>query len=182
MMVFPRLFTVLSVAALSVALVAKRDVAAVVADIATITTQVTNLDNAIQAFPVSGGSLAAALGIHNSATALVTSLNTGTTDAVAAGPFTEEEGTAILASVEAIEPTILSALEGIVAKKPGFQSLPIGGLPALILQDLRNLQTATTAFADALIADSPEDLVERATAIRDGITAAFVPAIAAYSS
>lgn len=74
-----------------------------------------------------------------------------------------------------LEPKILDALTVIAAKKPAFQgksvsphiashtfntcitlaALPIGGIPALILQDLTFLQGNVSAFADALIADSP---------------------------
>ncbi|KAJ7051307.1 hydrophobic surface binding protein [Mycena amicta] len=180
-MLFARLLTVVSVAAVSLALVAKRDAATVEADIATITTKVTTLDNAIEAFPLTGGSLVNALAIHSDATSLITTLNTATSDATNAGAFSEDDGASILASVEAIEPIILDALQDIVVKKPAFAALPIGGLPALIYVDLQNLQNATIAFANALIADSPADLVDEATTLRDNINAAFGPAIAAYA-
>ncbi|KAJ7101305.1 hydrophobic surface binding protein [Mycena belliarum] len=176
-----RFFTVLSVATVSLALIVGRDVAKVKADIATITTQVTTLDNAIQAFPLSGGSLLNALTIHNTATGLITTLNGATTDVTSTGPLGEADGRAVLTSVEAIQPVILDALTNIVVKKPGFASLPIGGLPALILQDLKNLKTATSAFATALVANAPADLVEEAKTVQTTITNAFDPAIAAYS-
>ncbi|KAF9255827.1 hydrophobic surface binding protein [Marasmius fiardii PR-910] len=159
----------------------KRDVATVQADIATISTQVTALDSSISAFPDTGGSLASALAIHNAATTLDASLKKATTDTQATDPFSENDGQNILASVEAIEPTILHALQTIVAKKPAFDALPIGGVPALVLQDLQNLSTDTTAFADALIAKSPADLVDRANEIKSTIGDAFATAIAAYS-
>ena len=74
----------------------------------------------------------------------------------------------------------------------------------MILQDLTFLNGNTTAFANALIANAPvsfnsylqilvfcgsdylfnfkADLVAQDTTLRDSILAAFVPAIAAYSS
>ncbi|KAF9027866.1 hypothetical protein BDZ89DRAFT_951883 [Hymenopellis radicata] len=94
--------------------------------------------------------------------------------------FSEADGTTILASVEAIEPTILHALTGIAAKQPAFAALPIGGIPALVLQDLQNLDAGTAAFADALIAKSPADLVAEANEIKSTIGDAFDTAIAAY--
>ncbi|KIM37999.1 hypothetical protein M413DRAFT_448046 [Hebeloma cylindrosporum] len=171
----------LSVASIALATPVKRTVDQVKADIADISAKVTSLDNAITAFPLTGGSLLAALGIHNSAGALITTLQTATTDVVETGPLGEEDGAAVLASVQAFEPTIQHALVEIVTKKPAFQALPIGGLPALILQDLKSLKANTGAFSDALISTAPEDLVDTATNLRDGILAGFDPAIAAYS-
>jgi hypothetical protein len=59
-----RFLAVLSVAAVGLALSVKRDAATVEADIAKISTQVTTLDNAIEAFPLTGGSLVNALVCH----------------------------------------------------------------------------------------------------------------------
>ncbi|KAJ6612514.1 hydrophobic surface binding protein [Mycena sp. CBHHK59/15] len=176
-----RFLTVLSVAAVGLALSLKRDVATVEADIAKITTQVTTLDNAIEAYPLTGGTLLAALTIHTDATSLITTLNTATTDVTSTGAFGETDGRTILTSVEAIEPIILDALTNIVVKKPAFVALPIGGLPALILQDLKNLKTATVAFSAALIASAPADLTAESTAVQTNITNAFDPAITAYT-
>jgi hypothetical protein len=63
-----RFLTVLSVAAAGLALTVKRDAATVEADIARISTQVTTLDNAIEAYPLTGGTLLNALTIHTDAT------------------------------------------------------------------------------------------------------------------
>lgn len=52
-------------------------------------------------------------------------------------------------------PVILDALTAIVAKKPAFQALPLGGVPALVKQDLGNLSASTEAFENALIASTP---------------------------
>jgi hypothetical protein len=59
-----RFLAVLSVAAVGLALSVKRDAATVEADISKISTQVTTLDNAIEAFPLTGGSLVNALVCH----------------------------------------------------------------------------------------------------------------------
>ncbi|KAK1231028.1 hypothetical protein PQX77_005868, partial [Marasmius sp. AFHP31] len=119
--------------------------------------------------------------IHNSAVALDNSVKKGTTDTQATAAFSEADGQSILASVQALVPTIQHALQQIVAKKPAFDALPVGGIPALVLQDLRNLNTDTGAFADALIAKSPADLVTQANQIKTTIANAFATAIAAYS-
>ncbi|KAF9459839.1 hydrophobic surface binding protein [Collybia nuda] len=170
----------------------KRTVAEIQADIADISAQVTSLDQKITAFPATGGSLAAALidpfgkrtsqAIHSSSGTLVASLKKGTTDVTATGPVNEADGGAILSSVNAFEPTIQHALVGIVEKRPAFQALPIGGIPALVLQDLKDLNTNTVAFSDALITNAPDSLKGAATQLKDGIVAGFATAIAAYEA
>lgn len=56
-----RFIALLSALAAAVAVPAKRDVATVEADIASISTQVNTLDAAIDAYPTTGGTLLAAL-------------------------------------------------------------------------------------------------------------------------
>ncbi|KAF7350153.1 Hydrophobic surface binding protein [Mycena venus] len=187
-----RFLTVLSVAAVGLALTVKRDAATVEADIAKISSQVTTLDNAIEAYPPHRWNSCQCSGmpfcddchaIHTDATNLITTLNGAVTDVTVATPqLSEADGRTILTSVEAIEPVILDALTDIVVKKPAFAALPIGGIPALILQDLEKLKTATVAFSSGLITIAPPDLVDEATDLSNNITAAFDPAIAAYSS
>jgi len=159
----------------------KRTVAQVEADIATINTDVNSLNTAINGFPATGGTLAEALAIHTDATNLETAITKGTTDVQNTGAVSEADGTTILKSVQAIQPTIISALNGIVAKKAAFQALPLGGVPALVKADLNTLNTDTSAFEAALIAAAPADLVANATAIKTAIDAAFSNAIAAYA-
>ncbi|KJA21575.1 hypothetical protein HYPSUDRAFT_187330 [Hypholoma sublateritium FD-334 SS-4] len=167
---------------LSVATPHKRTVAKVEADIATISSSVKNLDDLITAYPATGGTLLGALNIHTAAVSLISSLVTGTSDVTSTGPVSVADGTTIFNAVQAIAPTIGDALTGIVAKKSSFAALPIGGIPALILQDLTLLRGNTTAFSNALIANAPESLVAEDTTLKNNILAAFVPAIAAYSS
>ncbi|CAA7268665.1 unnamed protein product [Cyclocybe aegerita] len=171
----------LSVVSATFASPLKRAVADVLEDIADISARVTNLDNLITAYPLTGGTLLAALNIHNSAVALITSLQSATEERIATGPVGVEDGTTILNAVAATEPTIQHALVEIVVKRPAFQALPIGGLPALILQDLNNLKTSTAAFSNSLIDNGPAELEADGIALRDGILAGFDTAIAAYS-
>ncbi|KAK7463025.1 hypothetical protein VKT23_007607 [Stygiomarasmius scandens] len=181
MQLLTRTLVALSIAASTFGAILKRDVPTILADISDISTQVTTLDNAINAFPDSGGSLTSALAIHNDAVALLDSVNTATDDTTANGAFSEADGQSILDAVAAIEPTILDALSAIAEKQPAFAALPIGGIPALVLQDLQNLDAATTAFSNALIDNAPADLVAQATDIQTTIGDAFDTAIAAYS-
>jgi len=157
-------------------------VADVEADLNSISTQVTALDKAVTAFPNTGGSLLAALAIHTDAVNLGSAIDKGTTDTKAVPlPISETDGQTILNLVSSFEPTIEHALSQIIAKKPAFQALPIGGIPALVKQDLSNLSASTNALETALIASAPADLVAAATTLKNNINAAFAQAIAAYA-
>ncbi|KAJ7433195.1 hydrophobic surface binding protein [Mycena latifolia] len=177
---FPRLLFSFSLLTAAFTTPVKRTVAQIEADIAAISTQVSALDTSINAFPNTGGSLVAALGIHSAATALESTLNQAPTDIIATGPVNETEGRIILNMVEALEPTILDALKGTAAKEPAFAALPIGGIPALILQDLVTLKPDAVNLVTALITIPPADLQAEAIQLRNNITEGFDTAIAAY--
>ncbi|KAF9558558.1 hydrophobic surface binding protein [Agrocybe pediades] len=157
-------------------------VADVIADTRNISTQVTNLDNAANAFPNTGGSLVAALAIHTDTVNLGSAFDKGITDIISASPkpFSEADGTTLLDIVEGFEPILLDALKVLIAKKAAFQALPIGGIPALIKQDLINLNASANTFENQLIASLPTDLVAAAEAIKADLGTIFVNAIAAY--
>ncbi|KAF8489928.1 hydrophobic surface binding protein A-domain-containing protein [Gautieria morchelliformis] len=157
----------------------KRTVAQVEADIATINSKLTTLNSAINSVPDSGGSLLQALAMNKDS--LTSAIIQGTTDVTSTGAFSDADATAILQSLEAIQPTIIDALNAIVAKKPAFQGLPIGGVTALVKQDIGNLNSNMTAFASALIAATPTVLKANATAIKTALDAAFENAVAAYA-
>ncbi|KAJ7795241.1 hydrophobic surface binding protein [Mycena olivaceomarginata] len=132
-----RSLAILSIAALSLAAVLKRDAATVEADLAVLTSQVTALDNAVQAFPLSGGTLAEAMTVHTNAVNVISTLNTAASDEKAVDTFSETEGQAI----------------GTSSRKPAFEVLP--GVTAQILQDLNNYLTAGIAFGSTLFNKVP---------------------------
>lgn len=70
-------------------------------------------------------------------------------------PLSEADGNSVLTAVQGFVPTILDALKEIVIKKPAFDGLPIGGVGALVKQDLISLNASTFAFEAALIAAAP---------------------------
>ncbi|KAF8885351.1 hydrophobic surface binding protein, partial [Infundibulicybe gibba] len=157
---------------------AKRTVAQVEADIATISAQVTTWDNAINAFTV--GNLIQVLTIHTDATALVTDINTGTTDVEAAPtPIAESDGQAILTAIQNLEPGIIKSLQDIATRGADFAALPIGGIPALICQDLKNIQTGVDVFLSVLIAVVPANIKAEITTFKNTIDAAFAAALQA---
>ncbi|KAF7358777.1 Hydrophobic surface binding protein [Mycena sanguinolenta] len=179
MVQFTRSFFSLCLIAASFALPTKRTVAQVEADIASVSSQVTTLDNDIKGFPASG--LLGALNIDTAANTLESRLNTATSDVKANGALDEADATTILNSVQAIEPVILDALSRLAADEPSAAALPIPGVPGLILSELQTLKTDADAFFAALIAAVPADLQAEATTIQTNIDAGFASAIAAYS-
>ncbi|KAG6856140.1 hypothetical protein H0H87_007145 [Tephrocybe sp. NHM501043] len=150
-------------------------------DILSISALTASLDDAIKLFASLGpGQLVDALAIHGNATVLKTQLDTATGD-VSTGVVSEDDARTFLNSIEAFEPTIIDALTNIVSKKAAFQALPIGGIPALVLSDLRALNTSTTVFENRLLASTPPDLLAEGRQVQTSINAAFNKAIAAYA-
>lgn len=168
-------FAKLTTLAAYVAVALASTVANVESDLGSITTATQNLDSQIVAFPNSGGSLVAALGIHSSAVSLGSTIDSTTTDVnvsiklchdlfypthyvpqnVTPQPIALSDAQAILSLVQTLEPIIEKTLTDITAKQAAFAGLPIGGIPALVLQDLENLSTSTQNLETALLAQTP---------------------------
>ncbi|KAJ7935152.1 hydrophobic surface binding protein [Mycena leptocephala] len=161
--------------AASVANPLKRTVAQIEADIATITTQVTTLHSAVQAFPASGSA-----GIHTDASLLETTVNRAAADITATGPLSEADASTIINSIVALEPTMLDALQQLIVKEPNFVTLPVGGFRAMIHTDLLGCVASETALAQALSAVVPVDLQAKLTGLTN-VSTALDAAVFAYS-
>ncbi|KAJ6492989.1 hydrophobic surface binding protein [Mycena sanguinolenta] len=173
---FTRSFFSLCLIAASFAAPNKRTVAQIEADIAAISTQVTVLDNAIKASnPIS--SLYRTFMVNE----VNWLLNIATIDMKNTGPMNEVDATTILNSMKAIQPVMIDWLTRIATEEPAFAALPIGGIPALVLQDLQNLKADMDGLATALISTVPADLKAEASTIQSELDAAFATAIAAFS-
>ncbi|KAF9558553.1 hydrophobic surface binding protein [Agrocybe pediades] len=157
-------------------------VADVIADTHNIVAQTNTLDSVITSFPNTGGSLTAALSIHSGAVSLGSTIDRGTADIISAHkPVSQADGTTILSVVQTFENAIVRTLSDIVAKKATFAALPIGGIPALVLQDLINLRNSVFKFETQLIGYVPSKLVAPANKMLAPINDAFARAIAVYS-
>lgn len=78
-----------------------------------------------------------------------------TSDVNASDDFTEDEGAAILAEIQALQPNLIATLQNLDSQHSTFASLPIAGLDAVVESDLNTLNTNTTAFENALLAKAP---------------------------
>ncbi|KXN93148.1 hypothetical protein AN958_00072 [Leucoagaricus sp. SymC.cos] len=96
-------------------------------------------------------------------------------------PVSVDDANDILAAIQDLQTNINSALTNVVAKKPAFDALPVGGVSDLVRQDLSDLNTSNTALEDALITNTPAEVLDEAQETRDEIDAAFADAIAAYA-
>ncbi|KAG5640221.1 hypothetical protein DXG03_009773 [Asterophora parasitica] len=150
------------------------------ADIVDISAKLNALDVTVYALPLPSGTLSQALAIHTNAGPLIAASNKGAADAVSVSPnpLSLIDGRAILDSVEALEPTIYHALNGIVARFA--RVLPVGGISALVKQDLVSWNAASQALEVGLIGSAPVSLVAEATTLKTRIDAAFAAAIAAF--
>ncbi|KAJ6454218.1 hydrophobic surface binding protein [Mycena sanguinolenta] len=171
-MVFIRIthtLSFLSLAALSLALsfAQKRATCPIESDLATLLNEATALDDAVEAFPATGGTLPAALNIHSDATTLT------------CGPLSEAECQIILSDMANIEVVILDALKNLIAKKPALGTLP--SFVSLILADLENLENVIVEFIKDLIGICPSDLSADATHLSQNFTMGFDSAIATFS-
>ncbi|EKM76856.1 hypothetical protein AGABI1DRAFT_115530, partial [Agaricus bisporus var. burnettii JB137-S8] len=153
----------------------------VLSNLATLRTQLTTLDGAINGFPDTGGSLTQALVIHTDALNVQSATDDTTAATSGTPPFSEADGQSVIDAVTGLVPIIEDALVGIVAKKPAFDALPLGGISDLVRQDLSGLSSSTSSLEDALIALAPADLVDESTALKNEVDAAFATAIAAYN-
>ncbi|KAJ7455497.1 hydrophobic surface binding protein [Mycena latifolia] len=157
----------------------KRTVKQIESDIANISSLVTILCDDINGFPASG--LAGALSIHPDIENLITAFNTATSDIEATESISEADAQLILADVASILSFLENCTEQLITKRPNFAALPIGGLQALVLQDLESLKNAIDAFFRALNVSIPPDLAAQAGAIQTDSDSASAAAIAAFS-
>ncbi|PFH51155.1 hypothetical protein AMATHDRAFT_40345 [Amanita thiersii Skay4041] len=172
----------LALATVGVSTPVQRDFNALETDLADISSKTNALDAELTAFPSSDQTeaIAQALDIHNSAVALVDALNHAAGDANVA--LTDAQATTILGQLQNLEPVIAHALDEVVQKKADFEAIPISGLTALIHQDLVDLQNGVRTFSNALLAITPADQQDPATALSNEIIALFDNPIAVYAS
>ncbi|KAF9041660.1 hydrophobic surface binding protein A-domain-containing protein [Panaeolus papilionaceus] len=163
--------------------------AQIVSDIQTITAQTQALDIKINAITTSNttNDLASirfshALAVHNSAVELVKTVNGATTDAkdVTPNPISEADGTSVLNAIKTLQPVITTTLNDLVAKRATIAASPISGLIGLVLQDLKNLNTATGQFETGFLGIAPAAIKLAAAPYLNAINNAFTAPLRAF--
>jgi len=151
-------------------------------DIQNITNQAISLNNQITNYPATGSPVSSATALNNATVSLGQAIDKGTSDAKAlTETLSASDGLSILNSVKVLGPTILSALSQVVTQKPAIvRDQGLASVP-LVLKDLKNLNSSTSQFEDALTAITPATLLSQAAPVRSSIDTAFADAIAGYS-
>ncbi|KAF9255813.1 hypothetical protein L218DRAFT_1008138 [Marasmius fiardii PR-910] len=161
----------------------KRDIADIQGAINTTSFWFTILGNTTTTFPNSTDPLATALYIRNVMVDTGDSLQSGQDALDTTGSFNETGGPVILDSVEALQPTVINALQALINNKATFQGLPEGaGLVKDILQDLQDLRRKDDGFLDSVHSASQPNFEDRATNVTTPIYAAFDTVINAYAT
>jgi hypothetical protein len=159
--------------------VLRRDAATVDNDITQdIGPKITTLANDVNGYPASG--LTGALAIHTDFQGLSATMIKATKDIQSSGSFSEDDGTTIVADVQALTTPVLGTLSAIASQTEAWEDIPGG--QALVLSDLQALNTTFLGFINALSAASPADLVPGITSFKTQIVGAFDSAINAYSA
>ncbi|KAF5310289.1 hypothetical protein D9619_010130 [Psilocybe cf. subviscida] len=123
-------------------------------DVTVVCSDANSLNSALLAFPTTGGTLVGALSIHSASTSLTTALNTATTDTnnVGPSPMSTTDSAAICSALSSCAAAFQSIFNRFVILHPSFNTLPVGGVPTLIRQDVHALVPALSALEAALAA------------------------------
>ncbi|KAJ6554550.1 hypothetical protein B0H19DRAFT_1154019 [Mycena capillaripes] len=156
-------------------------------DISALTVDTNEYDSAINAFPASG--LVGALNIHNLAGIVESDIMVVASDTVPGGmsgspppwEYSETDSGAIVSVVKVWEADLQTALTQLVGKQPSFAALPIGGIPALILQDLKNLNADVTTMGNNLVNAVDPAFQANVSMVFSSLQGSFETAITAYS-
>jgi len=135
------------------------------------------------ALAVSSVTLAAALTAHKDLGLVGTATNTATTAVVNTGPFSVADGLEILPVFQNLCSTVVSAATSkLISDKPALEALPLGGVPALLVQDLTTINTATDNLAGDLVANAPVSQRNDFQTAASGCEQAVHACLVAYST
>ncbi|KAG6894885.1 hypothetical protein C0992_004183 [Termitomyces sp. T32_za158] len=98
--------------------------------------------------------------IHNSAMTLNDAAK-NVTNAISIMPskFSDDEGMKILLDLQPLKDTFMAAMTGIVARLPALRTLPRGGIPPIIKNDLEEMKSYVGAFIIAFNDHASESIL-----------------------
>ncbi|KAF8552299.1 hypothetical protein OG21DRAFT_1604796 [Imleria badia] len=178
-MFFRLSFVTLIFAAVALGTPVKRDAAEVVEDIQKVDAQTKSLDELIQAFPNSGGTLPEVYAIHEAGVKVEGTLLTATNDASASSDFTDAQSNTNLAELRILASDVKETLANLVTKEPAVSKM---GAAPIAESDLQNLKAATDALYKALYPKMQPDTQSALKELFSDTDAEFSNAIKAYSS
>ncbi|KAH0591609.1 hypothetical protein J132_01466 [Termitomyces sp. J132] len=137
---------------------------------------------AVQAFPMSGGTLKQAKSIHYAANTFSNVIANSTNNMNdITSRLSRADSQTILDYLEAMEPGFFQSLKGIAIRKPAFEALPSGDVPALIKQDLTTMRTSAVSFMDSFIAHASTEVLGEARTMKSGVKSIFTAIMAIYN-
>ncbi|KZV76591.1 hypothetical protein PENSPDRAFT_730938 [Peniophora sp. CONT] len=146
--------TTLALAVVVFASPVRRGTSTLQTEILQISNAADELNNAITLFSTSP-SLVTVLPVTVDLTALTGAVTVATTGAATSGTITASNSGAIVSSITALASHIDSALTNLVSARPDFNSLLVEPSITTTEANLALLQTAMTAFEDALSSELP---------------------------
>ncbi|GLB45520.1 hypothetical protein LshimejAT787_2300800 [Lyophyllum shimeji] len=150
-MKFTRVFFVFALVA-SACAATVRDI---LSDLDKISNAVRSFDDTITKFPATGGMIFQLL---RGSVSMRRYIDQTTGHAKNTAPFSQRDAAAVLASIEAIEPSFLHALNTLTRKKGALLAVGIEGIVVGVRTDLALLLESTGALQTALIALAPNSI------------------------
>ncbi|KAG2194191.1 hypothetical protein INT47_007923 [Mucor saturninus] len=152
-----------------------------IADLTSVSEQLTIVKTAVDAF-VSSAGYSGATAIHDKGTELEARIVKATTDCnTITAPSNVEDTTAILANVGTLVPKVTGSLTSIVNKKSQFAAIPFATI--IVKTDIKSLDTKTAALNAVLISKvptTPTSYLDTANGYVAEINAGFSAAKTAY--
>ncbi|KAH0579415.1 hypothetical protein H2248_002276 [Termitomyces sp. 'cryptogamus'] len=177
---FKSLFVLTS---LSVCSFAETSIAQVQKDISNqMASAVINFSTTVHAFPIWGGTAGQAMSIHYSAIVLNNVIANTTNDMNnIISDLSDADCLDILGHLQALEPSFLHSIEGLAIRKPAFEVLPLGNIPALLKLDLATMKTSADSFMDGFIRLASPNVLPAARAMKVVVDSTFTTVLAIYN-
>ncbi|KAI9702656.1 MAG: hypothetical protein M1820_006162 [Bogoriella megaspora] len=156
--------------------ITKRDVQTILTALNNVNSAAGRLDTAVKAFDGSSGAVTT---LTNDNAAVLSAINTGTTNVQATTPISDNDALTVASTTQTLINTLNTTIDDLIAKKATLDRV---GQSPTVLSDLRQQNTASTALGDAIVSKVPSDLSSIAQSLTAQISQNFQNGITAFSS
>ncbi|EFR01103.1 hydrophobic surface binding protein B [Nannizzia gypsea CBS 118893] len=159
---------------------AKRDGAAVVNAVSTISQQITDLDNVVKTY---NGGFITPIKIQTKTSKLTSGLKDAIKTVQESAKFNDQESQAVATAFVQLKPKIDTVLASLVSKQPIFKKGILGIIPLdwLVKINLKKQKDLSAKLGDETVLKLNEQFAKLAPLINNAIAEAFTKAIAAFS-
>ena len=155
--------------------IVKRDVQTILTALNNVNSAATTLDTAVKGFT---GSAAGVTTLNSDAAAVLSAINTGTTNVQGTTPISDLDALSVASATENLINTLNTTIDDLIAKKP---TLATAGQTSTVLTDLEQQESASAALGNAIASKVPSDLTSVAQSLNAQIAQNFQNGIAAFS-